>query len=90
MMKLEPALFKTAVRSVKKTRSFRLDTGILRRLKKMFPDLLPDVYMRLMYDNEPDGKYRLLKQQILDDARHNWTTKLRDQGLIDAQIEDEQ
>ena len=59
MIKLEPKVFKTAVRTIKKHRSFKLDLRTIKRLKKLYPDLLPPVFQRLLF-NEPDAKERLL------------------------------
>ena len=61
MMKMEPDLFKTAVQTVKRHRSFKLDLKTIKRLKKLYPDLLPPVYQRLIY-NQPDAKERLLQR----------------------------
>ena len=82
MIKLEPKVFKTAVRAIKKHRSFKLDLRTIKRLKKLYPDLLPPVFQRLLF-NEPDAKERLLQRQILIDASQAWRNKLIDRGLID-------
>ena len=58
MTKMEPGLFKTAVRSIKKHRSFKLDIPNMKRLKNLYPELLPDVFYRLCA-NEPSGKERI-------------------------------
>ena len=81
-MKMEPKLFKTAVQTVKKHRSFKLDIKTIKRLKKLYPNLLPPVYQRLLY-NQPDAKERMVQKQILQDAKQAWRNKLRDRGLID-------
>ena len=55
MIKMEPGVFKTAVRSIKKHHSFKLDMPAIKRMKKLYPELLPDVFYRLC-SNEPTGK----------------------------------
>ena len=87
MVKLDPKLFRNAVRSIKKHRSFKLDIPYIKRIKKIYPDMIPDVFERL-WCHQPDGKERLLKRKIFNDARNNWRNRLIDKGLIkEAKIE---
>ena len=54
MIEMEPKLFKDAVKTIKKQRTFKLDMDKLKAMKRLYPDLVPDVFTRLWkQDYEP-------------------------------------
>ena len=42
MIEMDPKLYKTAVRTLKKQKSFKLNREYMMRLKKLYPELLPN------------------------------------------------
>jgi len=44
MIKLDSKLYRTAVRTLKTQKNFKLNRDYLKRLKKLYPELLPNVF----------------------------------------------
>ena len=47
MVDMDKSLFKQAVRCLKERQDFKLDLNEMKRLKDLFPDLVPNVFTRL-------------------------------------------
>ena len=47
MMKMEPKLMKDAVKTIKQHRSCQLNLDKMKVLKRMYPEMVPDVFTRL-------------------------------------------
>jgi len=71
MIEIEPKLFRTAVRTLKKQMTFKLDFIQMKRLKKLYPDLVPNVFSRL-WITERDPKVAMEKHQIFTQAKDAW------------------
>ena len=54
MTEMDPKLFQTAIRRLKMTKKFEFDKDLLTRMKRLYPDLVPNVFLRLQkLDLEP-------------------------------------
>lgn len=86
MIEMEPKLFKDAVRTIKKHRTFKFDIHKMKAMKRLYPDLVPNVFTRLWKkEYEPlELKHRLA---IFKDAKFAWRNRLRDQGRLDTEAE---
>ena len=86
MIEMEPKLFKDAVKTLKKHKTFKLDVDKMKAMERLYPDLIPDVFTRLWkQDYEPvELRHR---QTIFRDAKIAWKKRLRDQGRLDTEAE---
>ena len=82
MTQMEPKLFKTAVRTIKQHKKFKIDMKTLRRLKRLYPEHLPNVFSRL-WVQEQSYKESEQKNKIIQAARLAWRARLGDQGHLD-------
>lgn len=54
---MEPKLMKDAVKTLKQQRSFSFNLDKMKALKRMYPDLVPDVFTRLWkQEYEPEER----------------------------------
>ena len=54
MIEMEPKMFSLAIKMLKKRKSFDFDLIELKKMKRKYPDLIPNVYLRLWkQDFEP-------------------------------------
>ena len=81
MVKTDPKLFRHAIRSIKKHKSFKLDMALVKKLKKVYPDELPNVFERLWL-HQPDAKERLLKRKIFAESAITWRNRLVEKGAV--------
>lgn len=59
MMTMEPHLFKEAVRTLRIDQKFKFDFAKMTYFKKLYPELVPNVFTRLWNQNlEPKEKQR--------------------------------
>lgn len=74
---MEPKLFRDAVRTIKKHKTFKFDIKKMKAMKMLYPDLVPNVFTRLWKTNyEPlELKHRAA---IFRDAKVAWRKRLRD------------
>ena len=86
MIEMEPKLFKEAVKTLKKHKSFKLDVQKMKAMKRLYPDLIPDVFTRLWKQDYEPVELRL-RQTIFRDAKNAWRKRLRDQGRLDTEAE---
>ena len=87
IIQIEPKLFKDAVQAIKRHRDFRFDMGQLNKMKRLFPDMLPDVFYRLYssYNDMVDHQERKARQKLTKEARDAWKKRLKDQGRLDGE-----
>ena len=77
MIEIEPKLFKDTVKTMKKHRTFHLNIDKMKAMKRLYPDLIPNVFTRLWkQDYEPvEQRHRML---MFRDAKLAWRKRLRD------------
>ena len=74
---IEPKLFSTAVKSLKKSNSFILEPERIKRTARLYPELVPNVFYRIWnQEYEPVEKER--RHAMLRAARAAWKKKLQD------------
>ena len=80
---------KDAVKTIKQYRSCKLDIDRLKALKKLYPDMVPNVFYRLWKtDYEPEEKRQ--RMMIMAEAKQTWRRRLKDQGRLDSEVEIEE
>lgn len=54
MIELEPDLFRTALKTLKKKKDFQFDMEQVKKFRRLYPELVPNVFLRLWkQDYEP-------------------------------------
>ena len=66
-----------AVKTLKQHRSFSFDIDKMKALKKIYPDMVPNVFTRL-WKQEYEPEERRHRQQIFTEAKINWRRRLKD------------
>ena len=82
MIEMEPKMFSLAIKMLKKRKSFDFDLIELKKMKRKYPDLIPNVYLRLWkQDLEPSELHH--RNIMVNEAKHKWRKCLKDQGKLD-------
>ena len=71
MTEMEPQLFQTAVQILKRTKGFDFDKELLKKMKRLYPDLVPNVFLRLQkMDLEPEELYQ--RNLLAKEVKESW------------------
>jgi len=87
MSRTEPKLLKTAVAEIKKKKSFNLNMKQLKRIKRLYPLMVPFVFSRL-WDKELEPEQAMLREKIVERTKEAWLCRLKDQGKLDEAVEE--
>ena len=79
--KLDPNLFRSAVKALKDTLTTSIDFTKTSYLTKNFPEKIPDVFLRL-WETRLEPKTQIQRRELVEKARFELEKNLASQGLI--------
>ena len=77
MIEMDPKKFYLAIKSLKKYNNFEFDLIQLKKMKRKYPDLIPNVYLRL-WKQEYEPKELSNRNMLIADAKNEWRRCLKD------------